>query len=83
MDERYWSRDGLGGERAAEDRPKLPTSRMTWLVKQLRWCFDGYDVQAADTRSAAIAVCGAMNRPSPGPGVPPDPEGVPKASRRC
>jgi two-component system NtrC family response regulator len=48
------------------------------LQKQLKWCFDGYDVQVADTRSSAIA---ALRRYEPAVvlqdlGLPPDPEGV-------
>ena len=63
----------------AEDRPKLLiVEDDPGLQKQLKWCFDGYDVQAADTRSAAIA---ALRRHEPPVvlqdlGLPPDPEGV-------
>jgi len=63
----------------AEDRPKLLiVEDDPGLQKQLRWCFDGYDVQSADTRSAAIA---ALRRYEPAVvlqdlGLPPDPEGV-------
>ena len=63
----------------AEDRPKLLiVEDDPGLQKQLKWCFDGYDVQSADTRSAAIA---ALRRHEPPVvlqdlGLPPDPEGV-------
>ena len=63
----------------AEDRPKLLiVEDDPGLQKQLKWCFDGYDVQTADTRSAAIAV---LRRHEPPVvlqdlGLPPDPEGV-------
>jgi two-component system NtrC family response regulator len=48
------------------------------LQKQLRWCFDEYEVVTADTRSAAIA---ALRRYAPAVvlqdlGLPPDAEGV-------
>jgi len=48
------------------------------LQKQLKWCFDDYEVIAADSRPAAIA---ALRRHEPAVvlqdlGLPPDPEGV-------
>jgi len=48
------------------------------LQKQLRWCFDGYDVHVAESRQAALA---ALRRFEPPVvlqdlGLPPDPEGV-------
>jgi two-component system NtrC family response regulator len=63
----------------AEDRPKLLiVEDDPGLQKQLKWCFDGYDVQSAETRGAAIA---ALRRHEPAVvlqdlGLPPDPEGV-------
>jgi two-component system NtrC family response regulator len=63
----------------AEDRPKLLiVEDDPGLQKQLKWCFDGYEVLAADTRSGAIA---ALRRHEPPVvlqdlGLPPDPEGV-------
>ena len=63
----------------AEDRPKLLiVEDDPGLQKQLRWCFDGYEVLAADTRSGAIA---ALRRHEPPVvvqdlGLAPDPEGV-------
>jgi two-component system NtrC family response regulator len=48
------------------------------LQKQLKWCFDEYDVLFADNRQAAVA---ALRRHEPAVvlqdlGLPPDPEGV-------
>jgi len=48
------------------------------LLKQLKWCFDGYDVQTAENREQAIAV---LRRHEPGVvlqdlGLPPRPESV-------
>jgi two-component system NtrC family response regulator len=48
------------------------------LQKQLKWCFDDFDVILADTRETAIA---ALRRHEPAVvlqdlGLPPDPEGV-------
>jgi len=48
------------------------------LQKQLKWCFDGYEVITAENRSSAIA---AVRRFEPAVilqdlGLPPDPEGV-------
>jgi two-component system, NtrC family, response regulator len=48
------------------------------LQKQLKWCFDGYDVLIAEDREAAI---GELRRHEPvvvlqDLGLPPDPEGV-------
>jgi two-component system NtrC family response regulator len=48
------------------------------LQKQLRWCFEEYEVVIADTRAAAIA---ALRRHEPAVvlqdlGLPPDPEGT-------
>jgi two-component system NtrC family response regulator len=63
----------------AEDRPKLLiVEDDPGLQKQLKWCFDGYDVQVVDTRASAIT---ALRRYEPPVvlqdlGLPPDPEGV-------
>jgi two-component system NtrC family response regulator len=48
------------------------------LQRQIKWCFDGYEVVTADTREAAIA---AVRRYEPAVvlqdlGLPPDPNGV-------
>jgi len=48
------------------------------LQKQLKWCFDGYDVVFAEDRESAL---GAVRRHQPAVvlqdlGLPPDPEGV-------
>lgn len=48
------------------------------LMKQLKWCFDGYDVFTAEDRGSAIA---EVRRHEPAVvlqdlGLPPDPEGV-------
>jgi two-component system NtrC family response regulator len=48
------------------------------LQKQLKWCFDGYDVHLAESQQAALA---ALRRFEPPVvlqdlGLPPDPEGV-------
>ena len=70
----------------AEDRPKLLiVEDDPGLQKQLKWCFDGYDVQVVDTKSSAIA---ALRRYEPPVvlqdlGLPPDPEGCPKDLRLC
>jgi two-component system NtrC family response regulator len=62
-----------------DDRPKLLiVEDDAGLQKQLRWCFDDFEVISADTRAAAIA---ALRRYEPAVvlqdlGLPPDPEGV-------
>jgi two-component system NtrC family response regulator len=48
------------------------------LLKQLKWCFEGYDVYTAENREDAIA---ELRRNEPGVilqdlGLPPKPEGV-------
>jgi len=75
-----------GGPKAAgqvrqvsEDKPKLLiVEDDPGLQKQLRWCFDEYEVIAAENRVAALA---ALRRFEPPVvlqdlGLPPDPEGV-------
>jgi two-component system NtrC family response regulator len=62
-----------------EDRPRLLiVEDDPGLQKQLKWCFDGYEVVTADNRAAAVA---AVRRHEPAVvlqdlGLPPDPEGV-------
>jgi two-component system NtrC family response regulator len=63
----------------SEDKPKLLiVEDDPGLQKQLRWCFDSYEVLQAGSRSEAIAL---MRRFEPRVvlqdlGLPPDPEGV-------
>ncbi len=63
----------------AEDKPRLLiVEDDPGLQKQLKWCFDGYDVIAATDRPSAIA---ALRRYEPAVvlqdlGLPPDAEGV-------
>ncbi|MFO1393221.1 MAG: PEP-CTERM-box response regulator transcription factor [Steroidobacteraceae bacterium] len=63
----------------ADGKPKLLiVEDDPGLQKQLKWCFDEFDVVAADNRPAAIA---ALRRYEPAIvlqdlGLPPDPEGV-------
>ncbi len=63
----------------AQDRPRLLiVEDDPGLQKQLKWCFDGYEVVTAENRVAAIA---AVRRFEPAVilqdlGLPPDPEGV-------
>jgi two-component system, NtrC family, response regulator len=63
----------------AANRPKLLiVEDDPGLQKQLKWCFDEYDVLFADNRQAAVA---ALRRHEPAVvlqdlGLPPDPEGV-------
>ena len=62
-----------------QDRPRLLiVEDDPGLQKQLKWCFDGYEVVTAENRVAAIA---AVRRFEPAVilqdlGLPPDPEGV-------
>jgi two-component system, NtrC family, response regulator len=62
-----------------ESKPKLLiVEDDPGLQKQLKWCFDGYEVITAENRSSAIA---AVRRFEPAVilqdlGLPPDPEGV-------
>jgi len=63
----------------SEDKPKLLiVEDDLGLQKQLKWCFDSYEVLQAGSRSEAIAL---MRRHEPPVvlqdlGLPPDPEGV-------
>ncbi|MGB5101795.1 MAG: PEP-CTERM-box response regulator transcription factor [Steroidobacteraceae bacterium] len=63
----------------AEDKPKLLiVEDDPGLQKQLKWCFDDYEVLAATDRATAMA---ALRRHEPGVvlqdlGLPPDAEGV-------
>ena len=63
----------------SEDKPKLLiVEDDLGLQKQLKWCFDSYEVLQAGSRSEAIAL---MRRHEPKVvlqdlGLPPDPEGV-------
>ena len=63
----------------AEEKPKLLiVEDDPGLQKQLKWCFDDYEVIAATDRAAAIA---ALRRHEPAVvlqdlGLPPDAEGV-------
>ena len=63
----------------AEDKPKLLIIEDDeGLQKQLKWCFDEYDVLMAATRAEALAHRGATSRRVvlQDLGLPPDPEGV-------
>jgi two-component system NtrC family response regulator len=66
-------------KQVSDDKPKLLiVEDDPGLQKQLRWCFDEYEVIAADNRAAALA---ALRRFEPPVvlqdlGLPPDPEGV-------
>jgi two-component system, NtrC family, response regulator len=70
---------GIAGDKVAEDKPKLLiVEDDPGLQKQLKWCFDDYDVIAATDRPSAIA---AVRRHEPAVvlqdlGLPPDAEGV-------
>jgi two-component system NtrC family response regulator len=63
----------------AETKPRLLiVEDDPGLQKQLKWCFDGYDVHLAESRQAALA---ALRRFEPPVvlqdlGLPPDPDGV-------
>ncbi|WP_346765515.1 PEP-CTERM-box response regulator transcription factor [Thioalkalivibrio sp. XN8] len=63
---------------ADEARKLLIVEDDRGLQKQLRWCFDGYDVSVAEDRESAL---GELRRHEPAVvlqdlGLPPDPEGV-------
>jgi two-component system NtrC family response regulator len=69
----------MAGDQVAEQKPKLLiVEDDPGLQKQLKWCFDDYEVIAATDRPAAIA---AVRRHEPAVvlqdlGLPPDAEGV-------
>jgi len=69
----------MAGDQVAEQKPKLLiVEDDPGLQKQLKWCFDDYEVIAATDRAAAIA---AVRRHEPPVvlqdlGLPPDAEGV-------
>jgi two-component system NtrC family response regulator len=63
---------------AEEARKLLIVEDDRGLQKQLKWCFDGYDVVVAEDRESAL---GELRRHEPAVvlqdlGLPPDPEGV-------
>ena len=63
---------------SAESRKLLIVEDDPGLLKQLKWCFEGYDVCTAEDRSSAIT---ELRRHEPSVvlqdlGLPPDPEGV-------
>ena len=63
---------------SAEGRKLLIVEDDPGLLKQLKWCFEGYDVCTAEDRSSAIT---ELRRQEPTVvlqdlGLPPDPEGV-------
>ena len=63
----------------SEDKPKLLiVEDDLGLQKQLKWCFDSYEVLQAGTRSEAIAMMRRFEPPVvlQDLGLPPDPEGV-------
>jgi len=67
-----------GNAVSAEGRKLLIVEDDPGLMKQLKWCFEGYDVYTAEDRSSAIA---ELRRHEPSVvlqdlGLPPDPEGV-------
>ncbi len=70
---------GTAGDKVAGHKPKLLiVEDDPGLQKQLKWCFDDYEVIAATDRASAIA---ALRRHEPGVvlqdlGLPPDAEGV-------
>ncbi len=63
---------------SAEGRKLLIVEDDPGLLKQLKWCFEGYDVCTAEDRNSAIT---ELRRQEPAVvlqdlGLPPDPEGV-------
>ena len=63
---------------SAESRKLLIVEDDPGLLKQLKWCFEGYDICTAEDRASAIT---ELRRHEPGVvlqdlGLPPDPEGV-------
>jgi two-component system NtrC family response regulator len=71
--------DGEGGARVKSNRSKLLiVEDDPGLQRQLKWCFDAYDVLVAEDRPSALAV---LRRHEPvvvlqDLGLPPDPNGV-------
>jgi two-component system, NtrC family, response regulator len=63
----------------SEDKPKLLiVEDDAGLQKQLKWCFDSYEVLPATTRSEAVALMRRFEPPVvlQDLGLPPDPDGV-------
>jgi two-component system NtrC family response regulator len=65
-------------ESVAENRKLLVVEDDLGLQRQIKWCFEGYEVVTADNREAALA---AVRRHEPAVvlqdlGLPPDPAGV-------